>query len=186
MQLRPTERREFGRRPCRIAGWIRTRQADLTACIVLDHSAGGAFLALDDPQVLPQRLVLVFPEHGIEILADARHRSRIGIGVQFVRGDVEAFETTFGTSAESTLPSGRLDARRACATRLGQAELRGEYLRLSEICPVVCGPSVDPEPVGAAVPWGARLPCGPLLLTWWRARRGTEGPAAPLDDDVAR
>jgi hypothetical protein len=156
LRLEPVERRQFGRRPCRIAGHVKARWLAPVACVVLDQSDGGAFLALDDPEALPQRITLAFPDQGIEIACDVRHRCRSGVGVQFLRGDVDLFRRTFGlaefaadapktapaVTARATSDAGRLDSvtlRRQMfrvvqggATALTSV-VRGERLRLVRV-----------------------------------------------------
>jgi hypothetical protein len=88
------ERRQFGRRPCRIAAEIRYRRNSF-ACIVLDQSEGGAFLSVADADMLPSRFQLVLPDNHIEIMVEVRHRAKDGVGVQFLRGDIATFRDTF-------------------------------------------------------------------------------------------
>ncbi len=88
----PADRRRFGRRDSQIPALVQVPGQAAVACVVTDHSEGGAFLELTGGAVLPRLVQLILPEKAITLTVEVRHRSRHGVGIQFLRGDVQAFQ----------------------------------------------------------------------------------------------
>lgn len=79
------ERRRFGRRSCRVHGWIRTARRKRVPCIMTDYSQGGARLDIIDTGVVPRCFTLSFDGLGTDIYCEVRHEGSDAIGVEFAR-----------------------------------------------------------------------------------------------------
>jgi hypothetical protein len=74
------ERRALERLPTTLRGKVFPGALD---CIIADYNARGAKLQFDEPQTLPERIVLVVWSSGLAFEAQPRWRSASEVGVQF-------------------------------------------------------------------------------------------------------
>ena len=77
------ERRRFGRRSCRVHGWIRANRRARIPCVMTDVSAGGARLAVSEAVRLPHRFLLSFDGLDWLIPCEVRHDAPGIFGVEF-------------------------------------------------------------------------------------------------------
>ena len=78
------ERRQFGRRWCRVHGWICVDGGPRVACRVTNFSEGGALLEIDHAFAMPDRFRLIIDAVGFDVLSEIRHRRGGVVGVSFV------------------------------------------------------------------------------------------------------
>ena len=91
------ERRQFGRRWCRVHGWICVDGGPRVACRVTNFSEGGALLEIDHAFAMPDRFRLIIDAVGFDVLSEIRHRRGGVVGVSFVRPDTEKVEAVLGS-----------------------------------------------------------------------------------------
>lgn len=77
------ERRRFGRRSCRVHGWVRLNRRTRIPCVMTDYSQSGARLHLAVPTILPLRIWICFDGFDRAIPCEIRHVHDVEVGVEF-------------------------------------------------------------------------------------------------------
>lgn len=80
---RSDERRQFGRRQTLWHAWAKVAGREREACIVRNFSVVGALLEFTGAAPVADRLRLVIDAYGFEAECYVRHRSKLGLGVNF-------------------------------------------------------------------------------------------------------
>lgn len=86
-QIVGAERRRFGRRPCRVKGWIVPPRQSSIPCVLSDFSEGGARIELEAAAKLPARFDLRVEGLATVVPCELRHSNGRTIGVEFARLD---------------------------------------------------------------------------------------------------
>jgi hypothetical protein len=84
------DRRSDVRREVDLDAHIRLRTGELVACRVLNVSAGGALVHLDQARLLPDEFSLSIPSEAFEAACEVRHRTGQRVGVMFMSNRREA------------------------------------------------------------------------------------------------
>jgi hypothetical protein len=85
MSSRPErdERRRFGRRRCRVHGWVHLNLSTRIPCVMTDYSVGGARLQFSQSMALPHRFYICFDGFLGAIRCEVRHTVVSEVGVEF-------------------------------------------------------------------------------------------------------
>ena len=85
MSSRPErdERRRFGRRRCRVHGWVHLNLRTRIPCVMTDYSVGGARLRFMQSMVLPNRFYICFDGFLGAIRCEVRHAVVSEVGIEF-------------------------------------------------------------------------------------------------------
>ncbi|MBL8567227.1 MAG: PilZ domain-containing protein [Hyphomicrobiaceae bacterium] len=91
LQVSPSERRRFGRRSCRVHGWVHPNRHTRAPCVMTDYSRGGARLTLSEGTQLPSRFQLTFDGMTRAVDCELRHDGESNgiVGVEFVANRAE-------------------------------------------------------------------------------------------------
>ncbi len=86
LQVSTNERRRFGRRSCRVHGWVHPNRHTRVSCIMTNYSRGGASLTLSEAAPLTHRFQLTFDGMTHAVDCELRHDGENNgvVGVEFV------------------------------------------------------------------------------------------------------
>lgn len=93
------ERRQFGRRPTYMHGWVKLPGRPPVTCVIRNISEGGALLAFDTQQTLPFEFLLDIEGFDLTVGCEVRHHYGDRVGVAFIETDLVKQNATANHSA---------------------------------------------------------------------------------------